>query len=49
VLLQGLKGEKGKTGSDLFDIKNIRNITTKKDLFKTDTPLPKRQIQMKRK
>lgn len=49
VLLQGLKGEKGKANSEVFDIKNIRNLTTRKDLFKTDAPMPKKQIQMKRK
>lgn len=49
VLLQGLKGEKGKPNSEVFDIKNIRNLTTRKDLFKTDAPMPKKQIQMKRK
>ena len=32
-----------------MEIKNIRNVTTKKDLFKVDAPMPKKQVQYKRK
>lgn len=49
ILLQALKGKKGKENSDVLEIKNIRNVTTKKDLFKIDAPMPKRQTQFKRK
>ncbi|MBR0574731.1 hypothetical protein KCG48_00105 [Proteiniclasticum sp. BAD-10] len=49
ILLQALKGKKGKENSDVLEIKNIRNTTTRKDLFKIDAPMPKRQVQYKRK
>lgn len=49
VLLQGLKGKEGKENRDIMEIKNIRNVTTKKDLFKVDAPMPKKQVQYKRK
>ena len=49
VLLQALKGKKGKENSEMLEIKNIRNVTTRKDLFKIDAPMPKRQAQYKRK
>lgn len=49
VLIQGLKGKKGKDDSDIMEIKNIRNVSTKKDLFKVDQPMPKKQMQYKRK
>lgn len=49
ILLQGLKGKKGKEASDIMEVKNIRNVSTRKDLFKIDAPMPKRQVQFKRK
>ncbi len=49
ILLQALKGKKGKENSEILEIKNIRNVTTRKDLFKIDAPMPKRQAQFKRK
>ncbi|MFH5837194.1 hypothetical protein ACHAL6_14125 [Proteiniclasticum sp. C24MP] len=49
ILLQALKGKKGADNSDVLEIKNIRNVTTRKDLFKIDAPMPKRQVQYKRK
>lgn len=49
LLLQALKGKKGKENSEVLEIKNIRNVTTRKDLFKIDAPMPKRQAQYKRK
>lgn len=52
ILLQGLKGlknKKNKEATDMLEIKNIRNVTTRKDLFKIDAPMPKRQVQFKRK
>lgn len=49
LLLQALKGKKGKENSEILEIKNIRNATTRKDLFKIDAPMPKRQSQFKRK
>ena len=49
ILLQALKGKKGADNSEILEIKNIRNVTTRKDLFKIDAPMPKRQVQYKRK
>lgn len=49
ILLQALKGKKGAENSDVLEIKNIRNVTTRRDLFKIDAPMPKRQVQYKRK
>lgn len=49
ILLQALKGKKGSDSSDVLEIKNIRNVTTRRDLFKIDAPMPKRQVQYKRK
>ncbi len=49
ILLQALKGKKGADNSEILEIKNIRNVTTRRDLFKIDAPMPKRQVQYKRK
>ncbi|HBW14223.1 MULTISPECIES: hypothetical protein [Proteiniclasticum] len=49
ILIQALKGKKGSENSEVLEIKNIRNVTTRKDLFKIDAPMPKKQVQYKRK
>lgn len=49
ILVQALKGKKGSDASEVLEVKNIRNVTTRKDLFKIDAPMPKRQVQYKRK
>jgi hypothetical protein len=49
ILVQALKGKKGSESSEVLEVKNIRNVTTRKDLFKIDAPMPKRQVQYKRK
>jgi hypothetical protein len=49
ILVQALKGKKGSEASEVLEVKNIRNVTTRKDLFKIDAPMPKRQVQYKRK
>lgn len=49
ILIQALKGKKGSESSEVLEAKNIRNVTTRKDLFKIDAPMPKRQVQYKRK
>lgn len=49
VLIQALKGKKGSDNSEVLEVKNIRNVTTRKDLFRIDAPMPKRQVQYKRK
>ncbi|HBT18798.1 MAG TPA: hypothetical protein DEA52_01935 [Clostridiaceae bacterium] len=49
VLIQALKGKKGSDNSEILEVKNIRNVTTRKDLFRIDAPMPKRQVQYKRK
>lgn len=49
ILVQALKGKKGTENSEVLEIKNIRNVTTRKDLFKIDAPMPKKQVQYKRK
>lgn len=49
ILIQALKGKKGSENSEVLEVKNIRNVTTRKDLFKIDAPMPKKQVQYKRK
>ena len=49
ILIQALNGKKGSENSEVLEIKNIRNVTTRKDLFKIDAPMPKKQVQYKRK
>lgn len=49
ILVQALKGKKGSESSEVLEVKNIRNVTTRKDLFKIDAPMPRRQVQYKRK